>query len=164
MPPDPAAMTSPRIEKVHPPSHVPPSMDSMASIEILDSEAEKPRPNGYQNMEHEAVTQPWLSTKVVPRKKRRFCHNPFHVREPPPPGAAIEIDEEDINLHYVKRLQQPWCATKDLNLSRSPSEFCRRNGFDRPLNALQILSWIFFGIDLALSYAFLVPSLHLVAA
>eukprot|EP01054_Gregarina_sp_Poly1_P008088 Gregarina_sp_Poly_1__8087@NODE_465_length_8170_cov_101_841787_g379_i0_p4_GENE_NODE_465_length_8170_cov_101_841787_g379_i0NODE_465_length_8170_cov_101_841787_g379_i0_p4_ORF_typecomplete_len181_score16_17_NODE_465_length_8170_cov_101_841787_g379_i047815323 len=152
-------------KEVHEFARAPNSMDAeaMASIEVIEN-----RPlEGNAAEDVPGVTQPWLSTKVAQqRRRRRLCHNPFHVRDNR--KGSVERDQSynpyDHNRHYIKRNKQPFCSTKDVNISRSPSEFCRKNGLDKPYNVLQILSWVFFGLDVLLGMVFLIPSLSLPVA
>ncbi|KAH0483407.1 MAG: uncharacterized protein KVP18_002733 [Porospora cf. gigantea A] len=79
---------------------------------------------------------------------KKLCHAISAVRE----------------LHYGRKPKQSCCVLDESIRSRSPSEFCRRNGFDRPLNALQIVSFVVFTVDLGLTATIVLPSLPVAAS
>lgn len=58
---------------------------------------------------------------------------------------------------FARKGPQAWCTKGHLNpdLSRDQIEFCRRNGFEKPFNTLQVLSWVVFSLDLVLGFVFL---------
>lgn len=100
------------------------------------------------------VTQPWLSTKAT--RRRRFCHRSEDVRET---AGGASFAPHDKDRHYIKKERPHLCATHDPHISRRPSQFCRKNGFDRPLNALQILSWVFFAVIVIVGCVLIIPAL-----
>ncbi|KAH0488765.1 MAG: hypothetical protein KVP17_000944 [Porospora cf. gigantea B] len=79
---------------------------------------------------------------------KKLCHAISAVRE----------------LHYGRKPKQSCCVLDESIRSRSPSEFCRRNGFEHPLNALQIVSFVVFTVDLGLTAIIALPSLPVAAS
>lgn len=94
------------------------------------------------------VSQTWLSTETgVPevehRSKCGLCLKNKRNNDP-----TLSHKKQD---HYTGRIKQPCLEINEhVAISRSPSEFARKNGFKKPYNTLQILSWIFFSLDVAL--------------
>lgn len=101
------------------------------------------------------VTQPWLSVITRP------CNcNPSQARQ----------NNSSNNAHpsfgpNSRRGPQPCCTNNPMAFgSRSPSEFQRRNGFEKPFNDLQLVSWVVFGLDVLVFYFIVVPSLPVAVA
>lgn len=110
-------------------------------------------------------TQPWLSILVKCHCKR---NSPFPRQQHPessktpdssssscspdvPSTAAPEVSSlSKLPPRYFKETPQGFCVVEKSFASVSPLEYSRKNGFERPLNLLQLLSWAFFGIDIVL--------------
>eukprot|EP00915_Cephaloidophora_sp_WS-2016_P006709 GHVH01009067.1.p1 GENE.GHVH01009067.1~~GHVH01009067.1.p1 ORF type:complete len:503 (-),score=45.35 GHVH01009067.1:662-2170(-) len=114
-----------------------------------------------------SVTQSWLSTDIQRRRKRDRVaidlgkrRGPFEVTEA---GLCLDafgpdttVDDltacpEAIKLHYEERIREAQRGSKDYHISFCKvreywnpigrDSFCRRNGFNRPLNPFQLASW-----------------------
>jgi len=90
-----------------------------------------------------SVTRPWISVVTKPCTCGKG--------EPPSPLAR-------------RGPPQPRCQVEEVYLSRRPSAFLRPNGLARPLNFLQILSWILLGFDILVFYVTIIPCLSLTLA
>ncbi|KEP65732.1 UNVERIFIED_CONTAM: DHHC zinc finger domain-containing protein [Hammondia hammondi] len=76
---------------------------------------------------------------------------------PPPPPSSRSPAE---HLYVLAAERHPArCTAIDRSDSRPPDEEIRRDGFSRPLQAFQIVSWICFAADVVLFYLVLVPSM-----
>lgn len=81
----------------------------------------------------------------------------------------IRIDErykrvEISKQSYPKKKPRPLCVTRETYISRSPSEFYRRNGLDRPLNVLQLISWILFVLNVVCTLLLIILTCPIVLA
>lgn len=106
-------------------------------------------------------TQPWLSVLIHPCKGKKSPRAPPQVNESAEGLEAITVDTKA--PRYQKEVQN-FCIIESSFASRSPSEYCRKNGFEKPLNLFQLLSWVFFGSDILLFYIFSAFSLSTAAA
>eukprot|EP00923_Selenidium_pygospionis_P047563 GHVN01082145.1.p1 GENE.GHVN01082145.1~~GHVN01082145.1.p1 ORF type:complete len:352 (+),score=38.99 GHVN01082145.1:99-1154(+) len=97
----------------------------------------------------ESVTQSWLSVLTRPCG----CASSSH----PPSGVPSHGPNS-------KKGSAACCNFQDDCASRSPSYFQRKNGFDRPLNGHQLISWAAYFLDVILFFVFLIPMLPLIPA
>lgn len=122
-------------------------------------------------------TQPWLSVLVVPcRCSKKQPPRVSSAPEQPSPPLAMALNDaahggvsvatgahvDDPSLHlsahtqrYSKKEPQDFCTLDSSFASRSPSEYCRQNGFELPLNLHQLLSWLLFSLVVVLFYILL---------
>lgn len=73
-----------------------------------------------------------------------------------------EVSRSLFLQRYQNKAPQGWCSDPTTRVSRSLSDFCRHNGFQKPYNGLQVLSYGFFLLDVILGAAFVGPALHTV--
>eukprot|EP00918_Siedleckia_nematoides_P052284 GHVU01114263.1.p1 GENE.GHVU01114263.1~~GHVU01114263.1.p1 ORF type:complete len:389 (+),score=72.07 GHVU01114263.1:403-1569(+) len=121
------------------------------------------------------TTQPWLSVSTRPcgcakKSVRKPVEDGTQANQSElvAVGPAIDdsgSDEEGNNgpVPNRRRLPQPCCLKEDVYVSRSPSEFMRKNGFERPFNLLQVISWVVFFLNVLLFYPVIVVSLPVAA-
>ncbi|KYK62653.1 DHHC zinc finger domain-containing protein [Toxoplasma gondii TgCatPRC2] len=81
---------------------------------------------------------------------------PPSAPSPSPPSSRSPAE----HLYELAAERHPArCTAIDRSDSRPPDEEIRRDGFSRPLQAFQILSWLCFAADVFLFYLVLVPSM-----
>lgn len=120
-------------------------------------------------------TTSWISVLVTPcRCSRKRPVPDSGGRQPPscparseskPNEAArnsvsVDVGEQsDVQqaypLRYAKKEVPDFCTLNSSFASRSPSEYCRQNGFELPLNLFQLLSWLLFLAVVVLVYLLL---------
>ncbi|EZG87104.1 DHHC palmitoyltransferase [Gregarina niphandrodes] len=104
------------------------------------------------------VTQTWLSTA---HQRRGICSR-FPAGDA---GEVARLQHEWKKQQFRRKGPQACCLPGgDLAGSRDQLEFCRRHGFERPYNPLQVASWVFFTLDLVLGFVCLPPTLPTTAA
>lgn len=69
-----------------------------------------------------------------------------------------DVTKEERLRHYNQKGKQVCCVVNESIASRSPSLFCKRHGFERPLNAFQLASFVVFALDVSLTATILLPS------
>lgn len=109
-------------------------------------------------------TQPWLSVLAHPCRSRK---DPRHLGTIGENREAVTVDLSVLNRippRYHKQTPQNFCTIEESFASISPAEYCRKNGFERPLNLFQLISWVLFSIDIILFYVLLGFSLSPIAA
>lgn len=113
-------------------------------------------------------TQAWLSILIHPcrvNKNPRQGQKESYQEDGCQPQTSPNLSSlKKIPSRYHKEKPQSCCIVEGSFASINPEEYCRKNGFERPLNMFQLLSWAFFGIDIVLFYIVLTFSLSVVAA
>eukprot|EP00914_Ancora_sagittata_P005731 GHVO01011641.1.p1 GENE.GHVO01011641.1~~GHVO01011641.1.p1 ORF type:complete len:444 (-),score=41.09 GHVO01011641.1:313-1644(-) len=100
------------------------------------------------------ITTSWLSIIIQP------CRSKTPPRPPPLPADA----SEPIPPPPLRKASPGCCVMDDDYRSRTPAEFQRRSGFQRPFNLYQIVSWIVFGIVVSGYFLIVIPSMSKISA
>eukprot|EP00917_Polyrhabdina_sp_WS-2016_P005681 GHVP01012728.1.p1 GENE.GHVP01012728.1~~GHVP01012728.1.p1 ORF type:complete len:384 (+),score=42.57 GHVP01012728.1:105-1256(+) len=121
-------------------------------------------------MPRRTITRSWLSVVVKPcNRQGKYGASESDVDDNDSTHEEYDVTGEEGNVpprppYKTGIMPQPKCVVEDVIYSRQPHEFQRNNGFEYPLNILQILSWVIAGLLVLLFYGFIVPSLSLPVA